>query len=81
MDEKNRTTQSQGSRKRIHSDKTARYLRAPQAAAHYNIGLNTARRLAQEAHAIIRVGRSTLYDTQILDRYLEGLRVFAAPNP
>lgn len=72
---------SQVSRKRSHADKAARYLRIPQAADRYNIGVNTLRRIATEANAVIRIGRATLIDTITLDGYLESLRGFAVPIP
>ncbi len=72
---------SQASRKRSHADKAARYLRIPQAADRYNIGVNTLRRIATEADAVVRFGRTTLIDTKMIDGYLESLRGFAVPIP
>ncbi len=64
----------QASRKRTHADRLSRYQRVPDAACALNVGLNTLRKIAAEAHAIIHLHGITLIDMQTLYNHIEKSR-------
>ena len=47
--------------------------RIEQACARYGVGRNTMRQIAEQAGAVIRIGRNYLIDFQAVDRYLDSL--------
>lgn len=51
-----------------------RYIRIAEGAAKYSVGINTFRKMAEEAHAVIHVRRIVLIDTKAIDEYLEAYR-------
>lgn len=52
----------------------ARYGRVDDVVSRYSIGKSTARKIGQEAGAVVKIGRAALYDYQKIDKYLEQLR-------
>lgn len=47
--------------------------RIRQAMARYSLGRNTVRSLAQDAGAVVKVGRVCLYDFEKMDAYIDDL--------
>lgn len=47
--------------------------RVDQACARYGVGRNTMRQIADQAGAVIRIGRNYLIDFQRVDKYLDAL--------
>lgn len=47
--------------------------RIEQACARYGVGRNTMRQIAEQAGAVIRIGRNYLIDFQRVDKYLDAL--------
>lgn len=47
--------------------------RVDQACARYGVGRNTMRQIAEQAGAVIRIGRNYLIDFRRVDRYLDAL--------
>ena len=66
---------NEGRRKRTHCDTSARFLRLPECAERYNLGMNTMRKLGREANAIFCATPGSvgvkLYDTKKIDEYIE----------
>ena len=50
------------------------FLRLPDVEIRYQVGRATARKLADDAHATVKVGRVVLVDIARLDAHLEQLR-------
>lgn len=59
------------------SDREAAFLRLPDVQKRYNVGRITARKLADDADAVVKVGRCVLVDVARLDAHLEHLRTGA----
>lgn len=51
----------------------ARAGRLESACAKYGVGRNTMRQIAEQAGAVIRIGRNYLIDFQRVDKYLDSL--------
>lgn len=61
-------------RLRTNRDMDGRLLGAAELQAYINMGRNGARRVAEEAGAVIRIGNRVLYDRLKIDAYLDQLR-------
>ena len=70
----------QASRKRTHADRLSRYQRVPDAASIENVGINTLRKIAAEAHALIHLYGVTLVDMEMLYKHIEKSRTSPKNN-
>lgn len=61
-------------RRNTQQSENSRFISLDQATGRYALGMNTMRRLAQEAGAVTRVGRRVLISVERLDKYLDDLR-------
>lgn len=55
-------------------DRGKKFVRIPEGAQLYSIGVNTFRQLAIDAGAIYKIKRIVLVNTEIIDEYLESFR-------
>lgn len=51
----------------------ARTGRIDQACARYGVGRNTMRQIAEQAGAVVRIGRSYLINFQIVDEFMDSI--------
>ena len=49
-----------------------RLLSLPEAQAYLSLGYVSARKIAEESGAVVKIGRRVLYDRQALDNYIDG---------
>lgn len=55
-------------------DVQPRYMRYSQCCIRYGLGLNTMRKLAEDAQAVFCVGRARIIDTELIDSYLQQMQ-------
>jgi hypothetical protein len=57
------------------NNKKKKYVRYEEGAAIYSMCKNSFMKLAQDAHAVYKINRLTLVNTEIFEEYLESFRV------
>lgn len=55
-------------------NKKKKYVRLQEGAELYSLGLHMFREIADEAHAVVKLRKVVLVDTEILDQYLDTFR-------
>ena len=60
--------------KKLVKEGRKKFVRYDEGAVLYSIGLNTFRKIAQEAGATYHLGRNVIVNTDIVDEYLEHFR-------
>lgn len=60
--------------KSLVKDGRKKFVRYDEGAILYSVGLNTFRKIAQDAGALYHLGRTVLVNTELVDEYLEHFR-------
>ena len=68
------------SKARSQRNGASRYVDITQLQAHTNTGRSTAMKLGKESGALIKIGKRSIYDLDVIDRYLESIRLKNAPS-